>query len=173
MKILDVCCGSKMFYFDKDYPDVTFCDKRVVERFEYYPERFIEVNPDIVCDFTDLPFEDNTYDLVIFDPPHLTSIKETAFMFTKYGKLDADWRTQIHKGFCECFRVMKDTGALVFKWNEVDIPVSDIVKLAPAPPPVRSKDNKGGEGYPLARFRQTEGRNCRESVRPSVVGLRG
>jgi len=29
--ILDACCGSKMFYFDKDDPSVLFQDIRVVE----------------------------------------------------------------------------------------------------------------------------------------------
>lgn len=28
-RILDVACGSKMFWFDKHNPDVEFCDKRV------------------------------------------------------------------------------------------------------------------------------------------------
>ena len=28
MKILDVCCGSKMFWYDKNNKDVTFVDNR-------------------------------------------------------------------------------------------------------------------------------------------------
>lgn len=27
-RILDACCGSKMFWFDKNNPDVEFCDIR-------------------------------------------------------------------------------------------------------------------------------------------------
>lgn len=53
-RVLDVACGSKMFWFDKQNPDVEFCDKRTLERQEYYPGRFIEINPDTVCDFTAL-----------------------------------------------------------------------------------------------------------------------
>lgn len=34
-------------------------------------EREIEIKPDIVADFRDMPFTDATFDLVIFDPPHL------------------------------------------------------------------------------------------------------
>lgn len=26
--IIDVCCGSRMFWFDKDNPNVEFCDIR-------------------------------------------------------------------------------------------------------------------------------------------------
>ncbi|TLD86279.1 class I SAM-dependent methyltransferase, partial [Helicobacter sp. MIT 03-1614] len=29
--ILDVCCGGKMFYADKQNPNVLFCDKREFE----------------------------------------------------------------------------------------------------------------------------------------------
>lgn len=47
-RIIDVCCGSKMFWFDKDNEDVEFCDNRVVPLTEYYPKRFIEVSPDTV-----------------------------------------------------------------------------------------------------------------------------
>lgn len=69
-QILDVCCGGKMFYFDKNDPRVLFCDNR---RFETLlcDGRHFEVNPDIVCDFTALPFADNAYQVVVFDPPHL------------------------------------------------------------------------------------------------------
>ena len=33
--ILDVCCGPKMFWFDKNNPYVVFCDKRTLEKQEY------------------------------------------------------------------------------------------------------------------------------------------
>lgn len=62
-RILDVCCGSKikMFWFDKNNSDVEFCDKRTLTRTEYYKNRYIEVKPDAVCDFTVLPFEDESF----------------------------------------------------------------------------------------------------------------
>lgn len=31
--------------------------------------------------------------------------------------------------FAECFRVLKEHGVLIFKWNETQIPVSQILKL--------------------------------------------
>lgn len=55
-RIIDVCCGSKMFWFNKDNPDVEFCDKRVVPRPTWEPGRYIEVKPDTVSDFTKLPW---------------------------------------------------------------------------------------------------------------------
>ena len=52
--ILDACCGSKMFWFDKQNPHVEFCDIREVPRHEFYPQRYIEISPDTVCDFRHL-----------------------------------------------------------------------------------------------------------------------
>lgn len=45
-RIIDVCCGSKMFWFNKDNPDVEFCDIREMPKTEYYPGRYIEISPD-------------------------------------------------------------------------------------------------------------------------------
>ena len=59
----------------------------------------LDINPDVVCDFTDLPFPDNFFPLVVFDPPHLTSAKETAWLVKKYGKLDENWPKMLHDGF--------------------------------------------------------------------------
>ena len=128
-KILDACCGSKMFWFDKNNPDVEFCDIRKMDRTEYYPGRYIEINPDTVCNFTDLPFEDNSFYLVVFDPPHLNQAGEKSIMALKYGKLPVDWRETLSKGFKECMRVLKPNGTLVFKWNETQIKLSEILPL--------------------------------------------
>lgn len=50
MKILDVCCGSRMFYYDKESPLVTYMDIREGE-VELSDGRKITVKPDIVGDF--------------------------------------------------------------------------------------------------------------------------
>lgn len=107
--IIDVCCGSKMFWFDKDNPNVEFCDIRTVEKHEFYPNRYFECNPNTVCDFTALPFEDGSYKLVIFDPPHLTRAGERSWLALKYGRLTGNWQEMIKKGFSECFGCLKKT----------------------------------------------------------------
>ena len=81
-----------------------------------------------MCDFTDLPFEDNSFPLVVFDPPHLTGAKETAWLVKKYGKLDDNWPQMLHDGFKECMRVLKQDGVLIFKWSEYDIPAAKVWK---------------------------------------------
>lgn len=127
-RILDACCGSRMFWFDKKNPDVAFCDNRVLED-TLCDGRHLSINPDIVCDFTDLPFDDNTFYHVVFDPPHLVVVGETSWMAKKYGCLKSGWEQMLHDGFAECMRVLKPNGTLVFKWNETDIPVSKILKI--------------------------------------------
>lgn len=133
-QILDACCGSRMFWFDKQNPNVEFCDNRTVEYHEYYPGRYIEIKPDTICDFTALPFEDKTFKLVVFDPPHLIQAGETSWLVMKYGKLPKDWPIMIHDGFWECMRVLDDYGTLIFKWSEVQITVSEVLKAIQAEP---------------------------------------
>ena len=127
-RVIDVACGSKMFWFDKHNPDVEFCDNRTVPYHEYYPHRYIEVSPDTVCDFTALPFEDASFKLVVFDPPHLTWAGDTSWTALKYGCLKGDWEEMLCKGFSECFRVLDPDGVLVFKWSEYDIQAKKVWK---------------------------------------------
>ena len=141
-RVIDVACGSKMFWFDRSNPDVEFCDKRVVERQEYYPGRFIEVSPDTVCDFTALPSPNGAFRLVVFDPPHLKNVGKTSWTLVKYGCLEGDWKEMLRKGFSECFRVLDEDGVLIFKWAEVQIPLREILPLAPCPPLFGSRQGK-------------------------------
>ena len=118
-----------MFWFDKENPNVEFCDIRTIDRTEYYPGRYIEITPDTVCDFTDLPFGDNSFHLVVCDPPHLESAGDTSIMAMKYRKLKGNWKSMLSAGFSECMRVLKPNGVLIFKWSEVQIPLREILSL--------------------------------------------
>lgn len=73
MKVLDPCCGSRMMWFDKNNPEAVFGDKRkeihLLKDRKYL--RKLEITPDVVMDFTNIPFPDNTFAVVVFDPPHL------------------------------------------------------------------------------------------------------
>lgn len=135
-KILDACCGSRMFWFDKENPDVLFMDIRreTVTAKDRDKTRVIEVNPDVVADFTDMPFPDNSFKLVVFDPPHLKTLGKTSWMAKKYGMLEDGWEDMIRKGFDECMRVLEPDGVLIFKWSESEIKVSDILSLIPYKP---------------------------------------
>jgi len=138
-RILDACCGSRMFWFDKSNSNALFLDKRSETVFAKDKScktglRKIEVIPDIVGDFTSMPFKDNYFYLVVFDPPHLKTLGTTSWMAKKYGKLDNNWKDVISKGFDECIRVLKTNGTLIFKWNESEIMSSEILSLIPYKP---------------------------------------
>ena len=126
-RILDACCGSRMFWFDKENPDVTFMDCR-----QYYEElptgHVVNVDPDIVADFRDMPFEDDVFDMVVFDPPHLNNVCESSWLAKKYGRLDELWPEDIRQGFAECMRVLRPAGTLIFKWNEDQVPLSEVLE---------------------------------------------
>jgi SAM-dependent methyltransferase len=140
-RILDVCCGGRMFWFDKNNPDVLFVDNReMVEEIIWTDKktkksRTHTVEPDKVMDFRHLDIPNSSYSLVVFDPPHMLTLGENSWMAKKYGKLNRDtWREDIKKGFSECFRVLRPDGVLIFKWNEHDIPTKDIISLSAYPP---------------------------------------
>lgn len=141
MKILDVCCGSKMFYFQKNYPDVVFMDIREIET-TLCDGRKLKIEPDVVGDFRCIPFPDNEFDLVIFDPPHLKRAGKNSYMRLKYGVLGTSWKEDIKKGFNECFRVLKDTGTLIFKWNEDQIKLAEILQLTDKKPLLGNQRSK-------------------------------
>lgn len=155
-KILDVCCGGKMFYFDKNDPRVLFCDKRTLLKVNLCDGREFEVNPDVVCDFTELPFQDNTYSLVVFDPPHMNKINETAYMCIKYGRLSGDWKEMLRRGFAECFRVLKPSGTLIFKWNEVQIPLKTILELTEHKPVFGHRSGKTNRTHWVCFVKEAE-----------------
>lgn len=137
--ILDACCGSRMFWFDKNNPNCLFIDKRseTVDTKDSSCKsgiRTIKVEPDLVADFTEMPFENESFAMVVFDPPHLKTLGQNSWMAKKYGRLPEDWQFMLQKGFAECFRVLRPDGTLIFKWNESEIKSSDVLKLIPYKP---------------------------------------
>ncbi len=127
-KILDACCGSRMFWFDKKNPDVIFADNREVET-TLCDGRSLVVKPDIKMDFRDMPYEDNSFKVVVFDPPHLCHAGTGSWLGQKYGILPRDWSTYLKSGFDECMRVLEPDGLLVFKWNEDQIKLYEVLKI--------------------------------------------
>lgn len=130
--VLDVCCGSRMMWFDKTDGRALFLDKRR-EVVADPRGREIVVDPDMIANFQSLPFDDGTFSLVVFDPPH-TFNGTAGAMAKKYGTLAPGWREEITRGFAECFRVLKPAGTLVFKWNEHRVPVATVLAMTPEKP---------------------------------------
>lgn len=131
--VLDMCCGSRVFWFDRKDPRVVFCDIRV-GTFQM-TDRTIEVRPDVQADFRQLPFADETFEMVVFDPPHVSRAGPRSLLRHKYGVLNKEtWREDLRKGFSEAFRVLRPGGTLIFKWNDTSHQVREILALVDAAP---------------------------------------
>jgi hypothetical protein len=127
--ILDACCGSKMFWFNKKHPKAVFMDNRTLET-TLCDGRRLKIDPDIVADFKNIPFPDNKFKLVVFDPPHLIHAGQKSWLRLKYGCLDKNtWKEDIKIGFKECMRVLEKSGILIFKWNEDQIKLKELLSV--------------------------------------------
>ena len=126
-RILDATAGSRMIWFDKQHPEVLYMDNRQLTT-TLCDGRTLNINPDIIADFRDMPFEDNTFYLVVFDPPHLKNAGSNSWLAKKYGVLANNWKSDISKGFKECMRVLKPNGILIFKWNEEQVKLKDVLE---------------------------------------------
>ena len=141
-RILDVACGSKMFWFQKEREDTVYMDNRQLED-TLCDGRKLVINPDIVADFRDIPFPDNIFYLVVFDPPHLIKVGDNSWLAKKYGKLKEDtWKEDIKLGFKECMRVLKPNGTLIFKWNEDQIKLKEVLDAIDYKPLFGNKRSK-------------------------------
>ena len=151
-----------MFWFNREHPDALFVDNRS-ERHELTDassrggSRSLVVEPDLVADFTALPFGNDTFALVAFDPPHLVRNGKNGWLAKKYGKLGADWRDDLSRGFAECFRVLRPEGVLVFKWNEHEIRVSDVLALTPHKPLFGNRCGKTAKSHWLVFMKPAQG----------------
>jgi SAM-dependent methyltransferase len=129
-----------MMWFDKADSRALFIDRREeTVKAERGPQskghKDKVIAPDVLADFTDMPFPDGSFDLVVFDPPHLTTKHGTTGVLSQtYGVLFPGWEEMLAGGFKECFRVLRDRGTLIFKWCEVEIPLYRVLALTPEKP---------------------------------------
>lgn len=143
--VLDPCCGGRMFYFDKNHPNILYLDKRseAVEMKDRGNIRTLKIKPDYLSDFTSLDFPDNTFFFVVFDPPHYINVGQDSWLAKKYGKLDKDnWQETLNKGLGECLRVVKLGCVVAMKWSEGDIKTVDLLKILPKQPVFGDKTGK-------------------------------
>lgn len=114
-----------MMHFDKHNPHVLYIDKRP------------ECEPDQIANFTDLPFPDKRFKLIVFDPPHIiqTYSENPSGMSNRFGYLQPEtWQSEIKKGFEELWRVLDDYGVLIFKWANTHASSDRILEMLPVKP---------------------------------------
>jgi len=117
-EILDACCGGRMWWWDKDHPLAVYMDKREAPTGSSPRRPNWSCQPSLLADFKEMPFKDESFQLVLFDPPHVVRDKESFSEVTlRYGTLTKDnEQEEIGLGFAECWRVLAPGGTLVFKW---------------------------------------------------------
>lgn len=155
ISVLDVCCSNRGFWFDKSDNRAVFLDKRnETIRYERTdrPEhgRVIDIKPTVQADFTALPFPDKTFQMVVYDPPHLKTLGVNSWCAKKYGRLQGDWEFELQTGFFECFRVLKPGGALIFKWNSTEVTISHVLRLINVKPLFGHKSGKHSKTHWVA-----------------------
>ena len=75
-KILDPMSGARMFYFDKKNKSVLFGDIRDETHWTRQYKK-LEIHPDQLMDARKLDFPDETFYLVVLDPPQLINSGKT------------------------------------------------------------------------------------------------
>jgi len=139
--ILDVTCGSKSMWFDKNNENTIYTDLRN-ETINIHGKT-IQIRPDKIEDFRSLSFKDNSFKLVIFDPPHAKHLGKNSVLKARYTTLWPTWQEDIRIGLNECIRVLEKDGILIFKWSEIEITTNRILKIIDHKPLFGHTSNKG------------------------------
>ena len=140
--ILDACCGGRHFWIDKNQENTVFMDIRSEEKGSISLQPNWSVEPDVIASYLEMPFEDESFNLVIWDIPHKIK-KDKGLITKKYGFLGEKWREELPQGFGEIMRVLKSQGVLIFKFNDLDIPFKEVLNLFPFMPIMGTPTKKG------------------------------
>ena len=124
-QLLDVTVGSKKIYNGKEIRlgdnlvgiDVRSGDFTIKkEKYGHWADLVMIIKPTVKADLQHLPFKDNVFRMIIFDPPHLTSKSESSIMYRTYGGWTKSERLHIlPKANNEFKRVLKEGGFLILK----------------------------------------------------------
>ena len=150
-----------MMWFDKQDDRCLFADRRrETMNIDHHPSQKNRnpkvVNPDQIHDFRDMPYKDESFHHIVFDPPHVRGISMKSVTGFSYGSLNKDtWRDDIRTGLSECFRVLKPNGTLIFKWNEVDIPLREVLALTTEKPLYGHRSGKAAKTHWVAFIKKS------------------
>jgi hypothetical protein len=117
MRILDLSAGKRMIWFDKNPNDVVFVDIRY------------SVSPSVVADTRRLPFSDCSFDLVVFDPPHVNFGVNSNFSRDYGHHTTQEIQDIVTHTAHEAYRVSTYDALMAFKWNDHDQKFGSILSL--------------------------------------------
>ena len=117
-----------MWWWDKDHPLAIYMDIHRAPRGsanvfdkpggKRHGSPGWSCEPDVLGDFRAMPFEDDAFQMVVFDPPH--NVRPGGPLGVNglmYGALHPDTeQSDLARGFAECWRVLAPGGSLIFKW---------------------------------------------------------
>ena len=123
--ILDATCGCKGIYHGNDEnfteTELIFMDKRL-GTFKGHPRQTrmtetIHIHPTTVASLTKLPFRDNLFTLIIYDPPWM-NISDTSWFHFRYDGWDRHtYALTTHHANNEFHRVLKPYCPLITKYQ--------------------------------------------------------
>lgn len=116
-----------MFWFEKHHPQALYMDCRRAEKGICKERPNFQIQPDLIADFRRLPFREGYFHLIVWDPPHLKQLGRSSILAKKYGILGPEWQTDLRTGFDELWRVLAPNGTLIFKWNEDQISLKEVL----------------------------------------------
>lgn len=119
MRILDMSAGNRAIWFNKHNPLCKFIDIRP------------EVNPELVMDSTNMDFHNDTFDLIVFDPPHVNAGRKSDLSHYYGHHTTEQIRTIIKGSGKEAHRVSKSNALMAFKWGNHDMKLNKVLDLMP------------------------------------------
>lgn len=146
-----------------DILDCTYNKGRMWKGLDYKPLKMDlcdEYDVDVVGDFRDMPFPDDSFDVIVFDPPHLPTAAGNKTVYTKY-KVEVADKDRAGENISDLFvpflkqakRVLRKNGIVLAKladlvhnhrahWHQVDFinavrevgltPCDMLIKIDPA-----------------------------------------
>lgn len=134
--ILDVTAGNRHIWKENKFSDkVIFCDK----------ETNLKIKPDVVYKWNELPFKDNSFHCIIFDPPFYARPASKWFKVQHCDPLESNrdkelgthWWGETYPNHGSMIREFikaqrefaRVSPRLCFKWCDADLPIDRILTV--------------------------------------------
>lgn len=169
-RVLDMACGSRMFWHNREHPNAIYLDNRqasylLPDKSTRGGVRALTIRPTVQADFTNLPFRNDQFDCVVFDPPHLIGAGKNGWLAKKYGVLPSEWKDIVTRGFDEGFRVLRPNGMFILKWSSHSVKIGNVLALTVRQPLFGSQRNRHASTHWVMFAKE----DCHILKRPSVT----